>query len=194
MLLQILNHTPIYVWAILATLIVLGVKSMREREMTLRRLLILPLAMLALSLNDIGNKFGFTAPALAAWSAGCVCAALFIARFGRRRISASTLPGHVRVAGSAAPLATMMAVFFTKYAASVMLALRPQLGAAALAVLPVGALFGIFNGVLLGRLLRDLPDLRAASGYSRVEPVAALRNQSLPPLSSADAITSSGKL
>lgn len=158
---QILNHTPVYVWAILAGLVALGIGAMREREMTARRLAILPLVIVVLSLNDIGNRFGFSALSLGAWAALCIAAVALMARFGRSRIAASNTPGRVRVGGSIAPLAIMMAVFCTKYATAVMLAVRPELAGAVQAVLGVCAASGLFNGVLLGRMVRDLADCRA---------------------------------
>lgn len=160
MLLQILTHTPTYVWAILAGLIALGLASMHEREMTLQRLLMLPLAMLALSLNDIANKFGFNTLSLSAWASGCLIAGLLMARLGRVRITPTAARGRVLVRGSAAPLAIMLAVFFTKYAAAVMLSVRPQPGNSSVATIIICALFGVFNGVLAGRLVRDLADYR----------------------------------
>jgi hypothetical protein len=166
MLLQILTHTPTHVWAILAGLIALGLASMREREMTLQRLLMLPLAMLALSLDDIASKFSLGALALLSWAAGCTVAGLLMARLGRTRIMQTATPGRVLVRGSTAPLAIMLAVFLTKYVAAVMLAVRPQLGSSSLATIVICALLGVFNGILAGRLVHDLTDYRTIHGDS----------------------------
>jgi hypothetical protein len=67
------------------------------------------------------------------------------------------------VRGSWAPLAMMMAVFFTKYAASVLLAVLPHAREDALVAAGVCALFGAFNGYFLGRLARDVMDVRGAA-------------------------------
>lgn len=159
-MLQIFAHTPAYVWVVLVALIVLGVLAMREREMAVRRLLILPLAMLALSLNDISNKFGLGMLSLGAWTAGCVVTSMLIARHAGSRIAPCATPGRVRVGGSAAPLAIMIAVFCTRYAAAVMLAVRPEHAGAVQAIVAVCAVSGAFNGILLGRMARDLADCR----------------------------------
>lgn len=169
-MLQIFVHTPAYVWAILAALIVLGVLAMREREIAVRRLAILPLAMLALSLNDISNKFGLGMLSPGAWMAGCVVTSMLMARHARSRIAPSATPGRVLVGGSAAPLAIMMAVFCTKYATAVMLAVRPELAGAVGTTVAVCTVSGAFNGVLLGRMIRDLADCRMLG-----QPVAAAR-------------------
>jgi hypothetical protein len=156
MLIHIVSHTPIHVWAILAFLVYRGMVSSRDREVELRKLCIIPVVMLVLSLQDIAAKFGLAGIALAAWIAGVALALAPVLLFGADRIAAGSAPGTVRVRGSWMPLALMMAVFFTKYAASVMLAVFPQAHQNTLAAGAVCVLFGLFNGVFLGRLARDL--------------------------------------
>jgi hypothetical protein len=160
MLIQILTHTPIYVWAILAFLVSRGVIAMRDREVETRKLVIIPIVMLVLSLQDIGAKFGFTGISSAAWAVGAAGMALLVWRRGGVRVAAVSAPssaaGRVRVRGSWMPLAMMMAVFCTKYAVSVTVAIQPHVRQDALLVATVCALFGVFNGYFLGRLARDL--------------------------------------
>lgn len=156
MLIQILTHTPIYVWAILAFLVHRGMIAMRDRDVEVRKLCIIPIVMLALSLQDISAKFGLDGIALAAWIAGVALALPPALVSGANRVAPGAAPGTVRVRGSRVPLALMMAVFFTKYTASVMLAVFPQAHQNALVAGTVCVLFGLFNGVFLGRLGRDL--------------------------------------
>ena len=153
---QLLSHTPLYVWAILAFLVHRGTVAMRDREVEFRKLCIIPLVMLGLSLQDMSAKFGFDGLALAAWSGGALATLLLVMRQGGVRIAAGSVPGSLWVGGSRVPLAMMMAVFFTRYAASVMLAVFPQAQQNALAAGVVCTLFGLFNGVFVGRLARDL--------------------------------------
>ena len=68
MLIQILTHTPFYVWAILAFLIQRGMIAMRDRDLELRKLVMIPAVMLVLSLQDMNAKFGLGGLALAAWA------------------------------------------------------------------------------------------------------------------------------
>lgn len=173
MISQLLTHTPAYVWAILVFLAWRGAVEMRDREVAPHRLFVLPLAMLVLSLHDISLKFGASASVLAAWLAGCAAATLLAWRFGRSRVTAASTPGRVRVRGSRIPLVLMMAIFACKYATSVMLVVQPQNAARLSVLLAIGAVYGVFNGLLLGRL--------ACS-------------QSRPPRSSAAAMTSGGRL
>lgn len=166
MLIQILTHTPLYVWAILALLVYRGVVAMRDRDTAIRKLFIIPVIMLALSLQDIMAKFGSAFLPLSAWASGAVAMMLLVWKFSGAGISAGAAPGSVRVHGSWVPLAMMIAIFFTKYATAVTLVVQPHTSHNALFLTVVCALFGVFNGYFLGRLacnLRSLQQLRAAT-------------------------------
>lgn len=160
MLIQILTHTPLYVWAILAFLVYRGMAAMRDRDMEVRKLVMIPAVMLVLSLQDISAKFGLGGWALAAWAVAAAGVALAAGLAGSERIAASAVPSHVRVRGSRLPLVMMMAVFFTKYAASVAVSVAPQLRQDTLFACIVCGLFGVFNGWFIGRLVGDMASVR----------------------------------
>jgi hypothetical protein len=173
MLQQIITHTPVYVWAILAVLVWRGLAALRERELSVRSLFIVPLVMLALSLQDLVAKFGQSALAFGAWAVAAAATALLVWRFGRSRTAPGAAPGSVIVRGSWTPLAMMMAVFFTKYAASVLLAILPQARGNVLFAASVCVLFGAINGAFLGRLARDVAGARrVAAGRAGAEATA----------------------
>ncbi len=155
MIAQIISHTPIYVWVILAALIYRGILASTDREMSFGKLLILPAIMPLLALQDIANKFGLSGLTLAAWGAGAALAGAVTWGLFANRISAGQ-NGKWLVRGSWVPLGVMMAVFATKYAAAIMLAISPQLRHDTLAIAFLCALFGCFNGIFFGRLARDI--------------------------------------
>ena len=157
---QILTRTPLYVWAILAFLVYRGAVAMRDREMEVRKLVTIPAVMLVLSLQDMHAKFGLEGWALAAWALAAAGMALATGLAGSARIAAGAVPGHVRVRGSGLPLVMMMAVFFTKYVASVTVAVAPQLRHDTLFACIVCGLFGVFNGWFIGRLVGDMASVR----------------------------------
>lgn len=167
MLQQILIHTPVYVWAILAVLVWRGAAALRDREMTVRSLFIVPAIMLALSLQDVVMKFGANAMPLAAWALAAAAAALMVWKFGRSRTAPAATPGSVIVRGSWVPLAMMMAIFVTKYAASVLLAVLPQARQDLPVVAAVCVLFGVFSGCFLGRLARDVASFQGEAQAGR---------------------------
>lgn len=160
MLMQMLTHTPLFVWAILAFLIVRGVLATRERDANIRKLFIIPAVMLVMALQDIATRFGLHGAPLAAWGAGVLATALPIWFLGRARIVAGSTEGNtagsLRLRGSWAPLGVMLAVFAIKYAAIVATVLNPQLRHDTLFAVALCAASGLSNGYFLGSLARDL--------------------------------------
>ncbi len=160
---QLFNHTPLYVWAILAFLVYRGVLASRTREVSLRKLCIIPLVMLALSLSGVHGSFGFDGMAPYAWTAGALAGGLLAWTMTKpRQLLALPQQGGVRVAGSWLPLALMLAIFCMKYAVAVSLAMHPAYAHATGFVLTVCLLYGVFSGLFLGGLLRTLAVYRQA--------------------------------
>ncbi|MES2017886.1 MAG: DUF6622 family protein [Pseudomonadota bacterium] len=164
MLVQILSHTPLYVWAILALLVWRGIAASADREMAFGKLLIIPAVMLLLALQDIAFKFGLGAVTLAAWAGGAALAAIITWHTGTVRVSPGQQPGHVLVRGSWTHLAVMLTVFTTKYVTSVLLAMHPQAQHDTLIVVLVCTVFGLFNGILFGRLARAAASWQPGTG------------------------------
>ncbi|SHH09052.1 DUF6622 family protein [Massilia sp. CF038] len=160
MLQQILTNTPVYVWAILAFLVLRGVIAMRDREISIGKLFIIPVIMLALALQSIVARFGVELLPLAAWTAGAACLTVLVFKFGGTRLTSGSTAGLVLVRGSFLPFALMMAIFLTKYVTAIVFAVQPQASQNPLFVALVCALLGIFNGCLLGRLASDLRYVR----------------------------------
>ena len=153
MLIQILSHTPVYVWVILAVLVYRGVVEMRDRDVDIRKLCIVPVIMLALTIQDIAAKFGVGVLPLSAWASGAVVMTVIVWKFSLAGLSAGASLGTVRVHGSKVPLTMMIAIFLTKYVTAVTLVIEPSAGQQAIFVTVVCALFGVFSGYFLGRLV-----------------------------------------
>ncbi|MES2756968.1 MAG: DUF6622 family protein [Pseudomonadota bacterium] len=152
MLIHILTRTPVYVWAILALLIYRGVVEMRDRDVAIRKLFIVPVIMLALSLQDIVAKFGAGYLPMSVWAGSAIVMTLLVWKFSGAAIGAGAAPGSVRVRGSWGPLAMMMAIFFTKYATAVTLVVQPNTIHNMLFSTAVCTLLGVFSGYFVGRL------------------------------------------
>lgn len=158
MLFSIVRQTPIWVWGLLAALLMLGLDQMRAREAGLPRVLLMPLAMAAFSVIGLASAFGaHPAGTLATW----LLAALLVA--GASLIWRSQAPAGVRyysgerrfhLPGSAVPLLLILCIFLTKYIVGVELALQPALTRSTTFTLQVAALYGLFNGVFLARAAR----------------------------------------
>lgn len=162
MLQQIVTHTPIYVWLLLAFLVSRGIAASRDRVLPLRRVFVIPVVLLGLSLQDMAGRFGLDGAALAGWLAGAAAGGL-LAWHGTAAAAVDRAAGTVLQRGSWWPLALMLATFMTKYVVAVACVIHPALAQQTGFTLTVCALYGVFNGVFAGRALRCLPRLRAAT-------------------------------
>lgn len=155
MLQQILIRTPFYVWIILAALIYRGYVSSKDREVAFWKLLIIPAVMPLLTVPALALKFGPGGRAIAIWAAAAGIATLLTWQLSRGKVSAAEQSGNVLVRGSWLPLVAMMAVFFSKYAFNVLLAINPLAHHDTLFAVVFCSLFGVFNGIFFGWTVRD---------------------------------------
>lgn len=158
MLIQILTHTPAWVFALFALLAWLGGKQLAAGSAHLYRVAALPVAMIALALYGVSGAFGSSSVGLLAVAGWAVAAALMLFAVGR-------LPLHPAVQydrgsrrffqpGSWVPLVLMMGIFCAKYAVGVTLAMRPGIAHEAGFAVGISTLYGLFSGVFAGRALR----------------------------------------
>ena len=157
MLNQIISNTPMYVWAILGFLAYRGIKSSVDRELTVRAVVIIPLVMLALSVQGILSGFGADPAVLAAWLATMAIGATISWNLvSEKNVRILADKGTVFYRGSWAPLFMMMAIFVMKYIVNVALHVNPALHTNILFAVISTALFGLFNGLFLGKMLHVL--------------------------------------
>lgn len=152
MFIAIVQHTPTWVWVLLSVLIAFGLWQTRDRKMSLLRVTILPLVMIALSLSGVFSAFGHFPVALGGWAAG-VGAAL---AFGRQIVSArgatwSAQTATLHVPGSWVPLALIVGLFAVKYFVGVQLAMHPARAADAVFAGLCSLAYGGFSGLFLAR-------------------------------------------
>lgn len=154
MLIAIVTHTPGWVWALLAALLLLGLWQRRTRRVSPRSLLMLPLAMLVLGLASSGRGFVAQPLSAAAWAAAFAagialglrvpapCGTVWLARENR-----------LRLAGSWWPLGVIVAIFSLRYAVSVAQALNPAWQTDVQLLAAVALLYGLLGGSFMGRAL-----------------------------------------
>jgi hypothetical protein len=167
MIQQIISHTPVYVWALLAFLIYRGVVAAKDREVSLGKLFIIPVVMLVISLAGINGHGLLGAGVWGVWLTGVLASVLVVWTADKGGIVVDRAAGTVLQRGSWTPLVLMIAIFVTKYSVAVLSAMHPELQRQMLFVVAVSGLFGVFNGVFIGRLLR------CVAAYVR-QPAAAL--------------------
>ena len=165
MLILILQHTPTWVWAVFAALTTVGLAQTRARDVSLLRVTILPLVLVALSLSGVFSAFGHAPIALGGWAAGLGVVLTFAREaVAVRGASWSPRSGTLQVPGSWLPLALMLALFAIKYVVGVSVALHPQLRTDALFAGLCSLAYGSFSGLFLARALsmRSLATRRPA--------------------------------
>jgi hypothetical protein len=155
MLIQILRHTPTWVFILFFALIAVGIAQIASRSMPLARVTALPLALAGLSLYGVVAPFATQPLAVLCWACGGAAAVMLVQR---RTLPAGTsydpVTRRFHVPGSVVPLVLMLAIFCTKYAVGVTLGITPQLAAQAPFAWLVSALYGVLSGGLLGRAVR----------------------------------------
>ena len=155
MLLQILLHTPKWVYAVFVLLVWLGAKQLLTNSVSLTRVTLMPIAMGGLSVFGVISAFGDSLGAVLGWAAA---AAVLIALVLQRPLPATTrydaAARQFHVAGSAVPLMLMMGIFFTKYVVGVALAMHPELRHQASFAIALPVLYGAFSGIFAARAVR----------------------------------------
>ena len=155
MILQIITHTPVWVWALLALLVGFGYQQTKSRTVGLRRVTIIPVILTALSIYGTLSAFGSSPAVLLAWLAAAVMLATTVmltpvptgTRFDNQT-------RQLHVVGSWVPMALMMGIFANKYVVGVTLSLHPELAQNTTFTLAFSALYGTFSGVFIGRAAR----------------------------------------
>lgn len=154
-LLQIVMHTPPWVFALLAGLIVFGLMQVRTRGVPMWLALLLPAAMLVLSLSGVVQYVGPSPAALAAWAAGVAAGtALSLTAIGRNVATYDAAQGRLTVAGSWVPLLVILGIFLVRYAMGVGRAMNFEAARDTTILLAVSVLLGAFSGYFLARGIR----------------------------------------
>jgi hypothetical protein len=156
MLHQVISHTPLYVWALLAFLMYRGYLAASDREVSLRNLFIIPAVMLYLSVSGMQQYFGGGTTVWTCWLGGAAAGAALAWRLNGAAIAVNRAAGTVVQRGSWAPLALMMGIFATKYTIAVLMTVHPAAVHDATIVAATCTIYGLFNGIFVGRLARYL--------------------------------------
>ncbi len=152
---QIITHTPLWIWGLFALLLWLGLRQAMPGSMGLRRITIMPTAMMGLSLYGTVSAFSASPAVLVAWFAAAVALATLVVH--------QPLPANTRydsgtrmfqVQGSWVPLALMVGIFATKYFVGVASAMHLELTQDTAFAPGFSALSGAFSGVFTARAAR----------------------------------------
>lgn len=151
---QILSHTPLWVWMLLAYLVWQGIRAMQPRSMPIWRALIVPVVFIVWGISRIGFGHQDNAWPLLAWTA----AALLLLPLGvltPRPFEVVHKTGEIIRPGSAFALIRNLVVFSAQYAVGVISAMDASDRALAIVAGRVisGATAGYFVGSTIALLL-----------------------------------------
>ena len=154
MLLNILTHTPIWVYGLLVGLIALGWQQSRDRKVGIVTPFILPVAMLFLSLFGVVKDFGLSAVTFTLW----LLALVLVAAVGYHVKTNSNDRFYAKsrtffLAGSWWYLIFILLIFVLKYSVGVFAALGVAFTAERLYLTLMPIAYGALSGVFFVRSL-----------------------------------------
>lgn len=152
-LLDIVTRTPAAVWAVLAILVLVGLRQMRTRTMSAGRVWLVPLVVGAASLAGALRGFAGAGELLtgACWVVGATLGFASNRSLDLpRRVSANG-DGSFTIGGSVAPLLLFVGVFLVRYVVNVALAIQPALSGNPEAAAAAAIAYGLTTGLLAAR-------------------------------------------
>jgi len=151
-LFEILLYTPRWVFGLLIVLIAFGIMQARTRAVRLQVALILPLAMLLLSLSGVLGYVGWHLSALSCWLLGSsVVAVLSVKLIGKDIARFDSVNQKLIIQGSWLPLFIIMGIFITRYVLGVATAMQFDIVHQRFFPIWVGLALGAWSGFFLGR-------------------------------------------
>ena len=163
MLMQILTNTPLWVWALAAGLLALGLWQRRTRQVAPSALLGLPIGMLALGLWTMTPAFVQLPVTAMIWLLALGGGLALGQRLPAPR-GAAWLPAarRLHLPGSWLPLLLIGTIFSLRYSSAVAMVLNPALRQTLAFQAPLALTFGALGGLFLGRSLGLLALTRSA--------------------------------
>jgi non-heme chloroperoxidase len=148
---DIVLHTPLWVWPLFALVLWLGWRGRQSRILPPIRLAVLPLIGLG---TTVAGALQSAAPGLTlgGWGVGLLLSLPIGHAVGRRREAVWQEDGRLRLAGGWFMLAFAVSIFVVRYALGVTFGVWPELGRQPLWIALAGLAGGVIAGIGLGWL------------------------------------------
>ncbi|EAR59557.1 DUF6622 family protein [Neptuniibacter caesariensis] len=151
---EIIQNTPVWVFLIFGVLVVLGLFQAKTREVSVKAIFVLPLAMIIFSLFGVYSVFGLKLAVICLWGLGLSIMTLIGVKLGfPKSVAYSQERNKLIIVGSWTPLLFMMAIFFTRYFVGFATARELPIIHEMYFALAIGLAYGAFTGVFLSRSL-----------------------------------------
>ncbi|MGK3124232.1 DUF6622 family protein [Candidatus Pantoea formicae] len=154
-MMDLIQHTPVWVWVLFIYLIFRGLKALHTREVAVQKLFYIPLLFLIWGLFGVFRETTWLAYTLLAMIAGVLVGGATGALLSRATAKplASGNRDTITRPGSVLPLIFMLLAFVIKYTLSVAVVIHPELTASLQFNLLHGALSGLTIGIFWGSML-----------------------------------------
>lgn len=152
MISEILKHIPWYVYVLLYILVVRGIKALKDNQISLKKVLILPVVMNVWVIIELQQMLGFQHLTVLI---GFGLSLLIGAGLGWYLIrgKAFWVENGVLLRGNPVTLILVLSIFIAKFSIFTWSGFHPELWLQTWFVLGVIAVFGIIAGISLGRLI-----------------------------------------
>lgn len=169
---DILIYTPRWVFGLLAVLVILGLLQTRTRQVRMSVALILPIAMLLLSLTGTLRYVGWQWSALSCWLVGLASVTCLSVALMDKNIGSFDPNSHkLQIQGSWWPLIVILGIFFTRYALGVATAMQLSIIHQAHFQETISILLGGWSGFFLARGVIFWRAKALTRGPSTAEPI-----------------------
>lgn len=163
MIYRILANTPIWVFALFALLLVFGFKQTRSRNVRKLPAYLLPIGMIVLSLAGVQSSFGFKPVPIAFWAVGLAIVTFAGYRFfSSGGVTFDRRSNSFFISGSWIPFAVIMAIFFAKYAFTVVRAISPNTANSQALAISLSLVYGCLSGYFAARAANLLASTRTS--------------------------------
>jgi len=153
MIIGILTHTPLYVWAIFALIVFMGFQRTRDRTIQVWRLFIFPVLMIVTAVSGmIGAGLSVLPAILAGLAVGGVSGWLLERDGATRRLA----DGRLWLRGEWWSFVQVLLIFGFRYSLAVVTAINPTLVADPTVHLVTAFVSSLLSAMILGRTLARL--------------------------------------
>lgn len=151
-IIDIVSHTPHWVFGLLAVLIAFGLLQARTRQVRIQVALILPVAMLILSLSGVVIYVGLKLVAIVGWMLGIATVSILTMKImDKNSARFDSESRKLIIRGSWLPLLVILGIFITRYALGVATAMHLDIVQAAYFPISVSLILGAWSGFFLAR-------------------------------------------
>lgn len=162
-MMQILSHTPTWVFVLFVVLLAFGFMQTRSRNVNKFLAYLLPVGMVFLSLAGVQSSFGLTLVPVTLWAAGLALTTFIGYTFFRdTRVSFDPNRNAFYIPGGWVPLVVIMAIFFTKYTVAVMTSLKIDAASSPAFAIVLSLAYGCLSGYFSSRAANLLAQARKA--------------------------------